>query len=119
MSKLYAATIAIGKTKKTASQASGSPSRLGVVRSSRARLAIIPPGEASSGGLHLFPDLGVDRPPRDVAVEVGVRQCDGLRGGQIQRPQQVARSGPRHRVRVPVAVVVLQPLRRLRRAPGV
>src|SRR5262249_39270382 len=37
-SKLYAATIAIGTTKKTTSQATGGPSRVGVVRSSRRRL---------------------------------------------------------------------------------
>ena len=71
-----------------------------------------------SGGLHLLPRLRVHRAPRDVAVEVCVRLGDGLRVRDLQRLQRSLEAG-RAEVRVAVAVVVLEPRRRLGRAPRV
>src|SRR5262245_60392364 len=72
--KLYWKTIAIGTTKKNASQPTGRPSKPGVANPFRRRLR----------SLHLFPDRLVYPPPRDVAVEVGVRLGDALGVVQVE-----------------------------------
>src|SRR6185503_11258369 len=124
-SRLYAATIPIGTTKKTTSQTTGRLSKVGAVRSSRSRrrpagLAVDARASASlvmartggyrSGGLHSFPHLRVDIPPGDVAVDVRVPGPEGVRIVELESAQEVARRRLREKVRVTVAVVVLQPL---------
>src|SRR5262245_60112980 len=134
MSTLYAATIPIGTMKKTASQATGSPSRPGAVRSGRRSLrrerpaasscdlastATGVPGSTSLGGLHLFPELLVLVPPRDVAVEVRLRRPERLRVVDLELLRERARRRMGERVRVAVVVVLLEPLPRLDRAPRI
>src|SRR6516162_7568715 len=120
--------MAIGTRKNAPSQTRGRPSKLGVARSSRGRLRWLGGGTSAggstaatsnspSGCLDLVPDLGVDGSSRDVAVEVCVRQRHRTRIRELERPQKIARRRPCEQVRVPVAVVVLQPLARLGGAP--
>ena len=63
--------------------------------------------------------MGIRRTVRDVAVEVGIRQRHSLRVGELEGLEQGTRRRLRFDVRVPVAVVVLEPLPRRLRAPGV
>src|SRR5438093_31042 len=108
--------------KKTTSHATGRPSSVGVVKLSRTRLWCVVMSSSRtvlSGGFYLFLYFGVYRPSRDVAVHIRVRLRHGPQIGQLQRAQQIARRWPCERVRVPVTIVVLEPLRRLGRAPGI
>src|SRR5262245_13662442 len=131
-STLYAATIPIGTMKKTASQATGSPSRPGAVRSGRrsrrregraasfSDLASTATGvldSTSLGGLHLFPELLVLGPPGDVAVEVRLRRPERLRVVDLELLRERARGRMGERVRVAVVGVLVEPLPRPGRAP--
>src|SRR3954447_8448117 len=101
--------------KKASSQASGSPTSPGV-----ASLALTSRvGDPALGGLHLFPHPGVQGPAPYVSVDVRPRLGESAGVVELERADQLLRGGLRLRVCVAVAVVVLQPRARLRRAPRI
>ena len=83
----------------------------------RSRRTLGRAAELRRAGLHLFHEPRVERATR-MSRSMCASAPAPLSVRELQHLQQVARRRPRERVRLPVAVVVLEPLGRLRRAPA-